>query len=74
MYHYINYKDYAVDFDEKSESFTIFHEKYGAIVRDLRFRMQFTDLNYAYLGERTLKNYPVRASTLEKRLDSNCLA
>lgn len=74
MYHYINYKDYAVDFDEKSESFTIFHEKYGAIVRDLRFRMQFTDLNYAYLGERTLKNYPVRASTLEKHLDSNCLA
>ena len=74
MVHYINYKDYAVDYDEKTRKVTVYHEKYGAIVRDLGFRMQFTDLNYAYLGERTPKNYPTVHATLERHLASECLA
>ncbi len=73
MYHYINFKEYSAAFEEESRSFFLYHDAFGCVVKDFRVTAHLKDLNNV-CSDYELTDFTGLHSTLEKHLDSNCLA
>ncbi len=73
MYHYINFKEYSVVFEEDSRSFFLYHDAFGCVIKDFRVTAHLKDLNNVCSDYR-LTDFTGMHSTLEKHLASNCLA
>lgn len=73
MYHYINFKKYSVALEEESRSFSLYHDAFGCVVKDFRVTAHLKDLNNV-CSDYQLTDFTGLQSTLEKHLDSNCLA
>lgn len=73
MYNYINFKKYAVRYDETGKSFALYHEELGTILKDIRITVRTKDLNNV-IGFVHLADFAQSTSALEKHFASNCLA